>query len=42
MFDGTIGTCNTAPVELELKADAKLLCLRPYLVPMVHEEMLRK
>ena len=42
IFDGTIGTCNTAPSNLELKDDANLVFLQPYLVPMVHKAMFRK
>ena len=41
-FDGTLGTWNTAPAELELKDDVKPMCSRPYPVPRVHEAMFRK
>ena len=36
-FDGTLGTWETAPVDLELKDDAKPVCLQPYPVPSVEE-----
>ena len=39
LFDGTLGACNTTPVELELENKAKHLCLRPYPVPKVHEKI---
>ena len=42
MFDGTPGTWNTTPVDLELRYDAKPVCSRPYPVHRVHESMLRK
>ena len=42
MFDGTLGTWNTTPVDLGLKDDAKPVCSRHYPVPRVHEEMLIK
>ena len=41
LFDGTLGTWNTNPLELELKDDAKPVCLRPYTVPKVHETKFR-
>ena len=41
-FNGTLGTCNTAPVELELKGDAEPVCLQPYPVLRVHEAMFIK
>ena len=37
LLDGTLGTWKTDPVDLELKEDAKPICLRPYPVPKVHE-----
>ena len=37
IFDGTLGTWNTTPVELELKDNAKPMCSRPYSVPKLHE-----
>ena len=42
MFDGTLGTWNTTPVDLKLKDNAKPACLLPYPLPRVHEEMFRK
>ena len=36
LFDGTLGTWNTTPVDLELRGDSKPVCLRPYPVPRVH------
>ena len=39
IFDGTLGTRKNTPVYLELKDDEKLVWLRPYPVPRVHEEM---
>ena len=42
MFYGTLGTCKTDTVDLESKLDAEPICLRPYPVPEVHEEMFKK
>ena len=42
LFSGSLGTWNTAPVDLELKYDARPVYLRPYTVPRVHEAMFRK
>ena len=42
MFDGTLGTWKTDPVDFGLKEDAKPICLRPYPVPKVHEEIFKK
>ena len=42
MFDGMLGTCNTTPVELELKENVELVCLRPYPVRKVHKTMSKK
>ena len=42
LFDGTLGTQNTTMVYSELKDDAKSVCLKPYTVLRVHEEMFRK
>ena len=39
LFDGTLGTWNTTPVELELKDNAKPMCSRPYPVPKLHKTM---
>ena len=37
LFDGTLGTWKTDPVDFELKYDAKSIFLQPFLVPKVHE-----
>ena len=42
LFDGSLGTWNTAPMDLGLTDDAKPVCLRTYPVPRVHEAMFRK
>ena len=42
MFDSTLGTWKTTPVYLELKDDAKPVCLRPYPVPKLHKTMFKK
>ena len=42
MFDGTLGTRNTTPVDLELKEDAKPVRLPPYPVLRVHKEIFIK
>ena len=42
MFDGTLGTWNTTPVDLELRNNTKSVCLRPYPVPRVRKEMFGK
>ena len=42
LFDGTIVTRKTDPVEFRLKYDAKAICSQPYLVPKVHEKMFKK
>ena len=39
LFYGTLGTWKMDTVDLELNEDAKPICLRPYPVPKVHEEM---
>ena len=41
LFDGNLGTWNTALVYLEIKDDAKSVCLRTYPVPRVHKAMFR-
>ena len=41
MFDETLGTWKKYPVDFELKEYAKPVCLRPYPVPKVHEEMFK-
>ena len=42
LFDGTLGTWKTPPVNLDLKDDATPMCSRPYPVPRVHKAMFRK
>ena len=42
MFDGTLGTCKTDPVEFELKEDSKPICLQTYPVPKLNGEMLKE
>ena len=42
IFDCTLGTWNTTPVDLELKNNAKPFCSLPCPVPRVHELMLKK
>ena len=42
MFNGTLGTWNTTPVELELKDDAKPVSSRTYPVWRVHKSMFKK
>ena len=42
MFDGTLGTRKTDPVDFELKEDAKTICLIPCIVPKLHKEMFKK
>ena len=42
LFAGTFGTWKTTPVGLELQDDAKLVCLRPYPVPKLHENLFKK
>ena len=37
LFDGTLGTCKTYPVDFELKEDAKPICLQPYPLPKLHK-----
>ena len=39
LFYGTLGTWKMDTVDFELKEDVKPICLRPYPVPKVHEEM---
>ena len=41
LFDGTLGTWNLEPVELELLPDATPHHARPYPVPRCHQETLR-
>ena len=42
LFDGTLGTWKTDPVDFELKENAKPIFSRPYSVPKVHEEMVQR
>ena len=42
LFQGTLGEWNTAPVDLELKDGMKPPYLRPFPVPIIHEQTLRK
>ena len=41
-FYGTLGTWKTDPVDFESKEDANPICLIPYSVPKVHEEIFKK
>ena len=41
LFDGTLGTWNLEPVELELKPDATPHHARPCPIPRVHQETLK-
>ena len=42
MFDTTMGTWNTTPVDLELRGNEEPVWSRPYPVPRVQEAMFRK
>ena len=42
LFDETLVTWTTYLVDPELKEDAKVICLIPYPVPKVNEDMLKK
>ena len=42
LFNETLGTWKTYPVDFELKEDENPICLRPYPVPKLHEEMSKK
>ena len=42
LFDGTLGTYKTDPVDFELKENTKPICLQPYPIPKVQEEMLKR
>ena len=42
LFDSTLGTWNTTPVESELEDNAKPVCSRPYLVHKVHKTIFKK
>ena len=41
LFDGTLGTWNTATLDLELNDDVKPVWLRTNPVPRVHKAMFR-
>ena len=41
LFNGTLGTWKTDTVDFELKENFKPICLRPYPVPKVHEEIFK-
>ena len=41
LFNVTLGTRKTDPVDFELKEDAKPIFPRPHPVPKVHEEMFK-
>ena len=41
-FDGTLGTWKTDLVDFELKKDATVICSRPFTVPKVNREMIKK
>ena len=42
LFDGTLFMWNTTPMYLELRNDAKPVCLKTYPVPRVYEAVFRK
>ena len=42
LFNGTLGTWKIDSVDFGLKEDADPIFLRPYPVPKVHKEMLKK
>ena len=42
LFCVTLGTWKKYALDFELKEYAKPICLRPYPVPKVHEEMFKK
>jgi hypothetical protein len=41
LFDGSLGTWNGKPYDIELKPEAKPYDSRPFLVPKIHEVMLK-
>ena len=41
LFDGTLGTWKTDPLDFKLKEDVNPICSRPYPVPKVHKEMFK-
>ena len=42
LFDGTLGEWDTEPVSLELKEGAKPYAGKPYPIPRIHRETLKK
>ena len=42
IFDGTLGTCNTKPVVIELQKGRKYYHDKPYPVPQAHEAVFWK
>ena len=42
LFDGTLDTWNTTPVDFELKDNVKPVCSRPYPVPKLYKMMFKK
>ena len=41
LFNKTLGTWKTDPVDFEFKKYAKPICSQPYSLPKVHEEMFK-
>jgi hypothetical protein len=42
LFDGTLGTWNNEPYDIELKARAMPYHSRPFPIPKIHERTLKK
>ena len=42
LFDGTLGTWKTTPIDLELKDDAKPYHAKPFPVPRAHDKVFRE
>ena len=42
LFDKTLGTCKTKPVDIELQTGAKPYHSKPYMVPQSHEAVFCK
>ena len=42
LFDGTLSTWKTDPVDLNLKEVAEPICLRPFPVPKVHKDFFKR
>ena len=42
LFDGTLGTWKTKPVDIGLQSGAKPYHAKPYSVPRAHGDVLRK